>query len=256
MSDTSGWRGAGLTDRGRLRPSNQDAFAVMNDLDLWIVADGMGGHAGGEVASRLAVESVIKQIEATVAKTTTHPAHQADDRSLLRQAIESAQQTILDQASAHPELTGMGTTIVTLRISSGAPAQATLAHVGDSRAYLLRAGSLTPLTRDHSLVEDYVRRGLISPDQVFQHPLGHVLTRALGIADAAESDISVHTVQPDDLLLLCTDGLTKMLNDDRVAAIVSAAGRSPESACRALVEEANRLGGEDNITVVVCAASV
>lgn len=255
MAGNRAWHGVGLTDRGLVRQSNQDTFAVMNHLGLWVVADGMGGHAGGEVASRLAVESVMNHIQAVAGETTARPPEDAEDESLVRQAIETAQQAVLNHARAHPALTGMGTTIVVLRISSGPTPRATLAHVGDSRAYRRRAGTLTLLTRDHSLVEEYIRQGLMSSQEAFTHPLRHVLTRAIGIEGAAEPDISTQALQPDDVLLLCTDGLTKMMTDEQIATTLHSAGTSPEPACRALVGEAIRFGGNDNVTVVVCTAS-
>lgn len=250
------WRGAGLTDIGRVRPSNQDAFAVLNDLGLWIVADGMGGHAGGDVASRLAVESITEQVRRHASTDSSYQAGQARSETLLCQLIEAAHQTIRKKSFEHPHLRGMGTTIVVLGISSGPTPRMILAHVGDSRAYLLRAHALTQLTQDHSLVEEHVRSGLLSPQEAATHPLRHVLTRALGIGETIEPDTSTHMFQPDDLILLCTDGLTKMLDDGQIADTLLHAGRSPEAACLALVEEANRRGGEDNVTVVVCAATV
>ncbi len=254
MADHGVWHGVGLTDRGLVRPSNQDAFAVVNHLGFWVIADGMGGHAGGEVASRLAVESVVRHVQAVADETPARPTDQTEDEPLLRQAIEAAQQAVLDHARANPLLSGMGTTIVVLRIASGPTPRATLAHVGDSRAYRLRAGALTPLTRDHSLVEEYIRQGLMSSQEAFSHPLRHVLTRAIGMQDAAEPNVATHALQPDDVLLLCTDGLTKMMTDEQIAATLHADGRTPDRACPALVGEAIRCGGSDNVTVV-CVAS-
>ena len=249
------WRGAGLTDIGQVRSSNQDAFAVLNDVGFWIVADGMGGHAGGDVASRLAVESITEQVRRQAGTDSLSQAGQAWTETQLRQLTEAAHHTICKHAFEHPLLGGMGTTIVVLSIPSGSIPHLSLAYAGDSRAYLLRAGALLQLTQDHSLVEEHVRSGQLSPQDAATHPLRHVLTRALGIGDVVEPDSSTHRLQPDDLILLCTDGLTKMMDDGRIADILLHAGRSPEAACLALVEEANRRGGEDNVTVVVCAAT-
>ncbi len=255
MTGNGAWHGVGLTDRGLVRPSNQDTFTVSNHLGLWVLADGMGGQAGGEVASGLAVESVITHVQATAGDTAAGPTGHDGDELLVRRAIETAQQAVLAHAQARPALTGMGTTIVVLRISSDPSPRATLAHVGDSRAYRFRTGTLTLLTRDHSLVEEYIRQGRMSSQEAFTHPLRHVLTRAIGIEGAAEPDVSVHVLQPDDVLLLCTDGLTKMLNDEQIATTLHNAGRSPDTACRALVDEAIRCGGNDNVTVVICTAT-
>jgi len=249
------WRGAGLTDIGRVRASNQDAFAVLNDVGLWIVADGMGGHAGGDVASRLAVESITKRVRSHAGTGNLSQTGQAWTEIQLRQLIESAHHTICKHAIEHPHLGGMGTTLVVLSIPSGSTPRLSLAYVGDSRAYLLRDGALLQLTQDHSLVEEHVRSGQLSPEDAATHPLRHVLTRALGIGNVVEPDSSTHPLQPDDLILLCTDGLTKMMDDGRIADILLHAGRSPEAACLALVDEANRRGGADNVTVVVCTAT-
>ncbi len=249
------WQGTGLTDIGLVRPSNQDAFAVLNDVSLWIVADGMGGHAGGDVASRLAVESITEQVRRHAGTGSLYQAGPAQTETSLSQLIEAAHQTIRKHAFAHPHLSGMGTTVVVLGLPSGSIPCLSLAHVGDSRAYLLRAQTLIQLTQDHSLVEEHVRSGLLAPQEAATHPLRHVLTRALGIGETVEPDTSTHRFQPDDLILLCTDGLTKMLDDGQIADTLIHAGRSPEVACRLLIEEANRRGGEDNVTVVVCAAS-
>jgi PPM family protein phosphatase len=249
------WRGAGLTDIGRVRRSNQDAFAVLNDVGLWIVADGMGGHVGGDVASRLAVESITEQIRRQAGAVSLSQAGQAWTETQLRQLTEAAHNTIRKHAFEHPHLGGMGTTIVVLSISSASIPRLSLAYVGDSRAYLLHAGALLQLSQDHSLVEEHVRSGRLSPEDAATHPLRHVLTRALGIEGIVEPDSSTHQLHPDDLILLCTDGLTKMMDDGQIADTLLHAGRSPEAACLALVEAANRRGGEDNVTVVVCTAS-
>ncbi len=252
MSPSHMWHGAGLTDRGLIRPTNQDALTVRDDLRLWMVADGMGGHAGGEIASRLAVESATKFIEAAVERPETTSAGQRAEEVLLHQAISSAHQTISTHAQDNPELKGMGTTIVILRTSPGPNPSLSLAHVGDSRAYRLREGRLMLLTRDHSLMEDYLDRGLVSPEEALTHPLRHVLTRALGLEGAAEPTLCSHPVAPGDVFLLCTDGLTKMMTDRQIADTLCRAGVPPETACRNLVDEALRHGGEDNVSVVVC----
>jgi protein phosphatase len=149
----------------------------------------------------------------------------------------------------------MGTTIVVVRVVLSPTLHATVAHVGDSRVYLLRDGSLSQLTQDHSLIEEYVRRGLIQREMAFRHPLRHVLSRALGLERAAEPDIAVHPLRPHDRLLLCTDGLTKMMDDQQIEAVLTAGERSLEASCEALVDEALRLGGEDNVTVILCSTA-
>ncbi|MBI4401913.1 MAG: Stp1/IreP family PP2C-type Ser/Thr phosphatase [Nitrospirae bacterium] len=245
------WRGTGLTDVGRVRPSNQDALAVLNHLGLWIVADGMGGHPGGDVASRLAVETITASIEAETGTTAHDQTDRREHEAALRRAIASANRAIRQEGIAHPHLAGMGTTVVVLHMTAGSPAHASLAHVGDSRAYLLRARTLIPLTQDHSLVEEYLRRGLIAPREALTHPMRHILTRAVGTNVQVEPDVSSHELQPDDVILLCTDGLTKMLDDGQIADTILRTDRSAETICQALVNEAIRGGGDDNVTVVV-----
>ncbi len=245
------WRGTGLTDRGLVRSSNQDAFAVEDTVQLWVVADGMGGHAGGDVASRLAVDAVTTHIRNRA--SSGEGAAPASAEAVLREAMAAAQQAILDEARAKTELAGMGTTCVALRIAGAPTAVATIAHVGDSRAYRWRENRLEQLTQDHSVIDDYIRRGLISPAQAFTHPLRHVLARALG-TDACEPDVGVHVLEESDLILLCTDGLTKMMRDDRIAEVLLREGAAPEQACRALVQDALSRGGADNVTVIICAA--
>ncbi len=256
MQDNGVWYGVGLTERGLVRPTNQDALLVDNSLGIWIVADGMGGHAGGEVASRLAVESVASHLQAESARRIQEGVTPHTHEASVRDAIRNADHAILSHAKTEPGLKGMGTTIVLLRISSEQEPRATIAHVGDSRAYRFSQGSLTLLTQDHSLVEDYVRCGRLTPAQASKHPLRHVITRALGIEGSSEPDISVYSLAPADLVLLCTDGLTKMLDDARIAATLRASGGSPEAACRALVDAAITRGGEDNVTVLICAAPI
>lgn len=259
------WRSAGLTHIGLVRQSNQDAFAVLNECGLWIVADGMGGRAGGEVASRLAVETIASSCDSLgpcpQSHHTDHPS-QENPSTTLREAIRVANQAIRGEAIAQPALAGMGTTVIVLHICAGpsskpdsAPlaqaTQATIAHLGDSRAYLLRDRSLTRLTRDHSWVEDQIRQGLLSPEEAPAHPLRHMLTSALGTEAAAMPTLSTHLLQPGDRILLCTDGLTKMLDDAQILDALLHAGHVPQVACQALVERANQRGGEDNTTVVV-----
>ena len=251
MDHDYAWYGAGLTHRGLVRASNQDSFVILDAHHIWAVADGMGGHAGGEIASRLAMESISNAGAGFAAEASSHPQDCTLKESLLQKGLESAQSAILTHAADQPDLTGMGTTIVVLWISPGPPASATIAHVGDSRAYLFRNGALRLLTRDHSLMEDYLERGLMTPEAIPSHPLRHMLTRALGLAHAGQPNIATHSLDLNDRILLCTDGLTKMVDDDRIATLLAQDGPTPKHACEALVEEAIRQGGDDNVTVVV-----
>lgn len=249
---TKTWIGTGLTDIGLVRKLNQDAFSLDNTLQLWVLADGMGGHAGGEVASQIAVDT-IPDVVRTHLSTETSPYLQPDKlESLLGQALESANQTIRKKAEENERLKGMGTTIVVVAITrSPTGHQASVAHAGDSRAYLFRQGTLSLWTKDHTLMEERLALNLITPEQVRTHPLRHVLTKALGIEPQAQPTIQTYSLNPSDLILLCSDGLTKMLTDQEIQALVGQEAPHAEAICRTLVATANQLGGEDNTTVVI-----
>lgn len=243
------WTGYGRTDQGLVRASNQDAFLVLNDLQLWAVADGMGGHPGGDVASRLAVETIADLSRAAAAPLT----HRQDRREIIGRLIREAHRTILKKTETATDLLGMGTTVVVAHIASGPPVRATIAHLGDSRAYIFRRNDLIQLTRDHSVVETYVDQGIITPQQAASHPARHLLDRALGIGHEEYPDVTEAELEPDDLVLLCTDGLTKMLEQNEIVAVLQANRDDPDHACAALIEAALASGGEDNVTVVICA---
>ena len=246
------WIGFGLTDIGRVRKINQDTFAVRNDLQLWVVADGMGGHAGGEVASQIAVETITQYVDTHAPSPFTEDQRQHRYEQHLIQAIEFANQRIREKAQQNTAIQGMGTTVLAVRIIHGPSGdQAIVAHAGDSRLYLLREGQLILWTRDHTLMEERLELKLITPDQVRTHPLRHVLTKGLGIEPEVLPTVTTYPLQPQDLLLLCSDGLTKMLSDEEIqASLIKLAGPS-QHLCETFITNANRLGGEDNTTVVV-----
>ena len=228
---------AALTDVGRRRTVNQDA--LLADERLFAVADGVGGGPGGEVAARLAVDALA-------AGTAT--ALTAGD---LRVLAGDASAAVHDAAGADPALSGMGTTLTAgLFLPDGRLA---IAHAGDSRAYRVRGASPEALTDDHALVAQLVVGGVITPAQAEAHPLRNLLTRALGRDRDTDFDVFVVDVEPGDVFLFCTDGLTKMLTGDAIAAIVAGAP-SLNDAALALVRAANAAGGRDNVTVVLTAA--
>ncbi|GJL68618.1 MAG: serine/threonine phosphatase [Nitrospirales bacterium] len=246
------WTGIGLTDIGLVRKLNQDAFSIDNTLQLWVLADGMGGHAGGELASQIAVKTIPDVIRTQLATETSVYVQPEKIKSLLNQGLESANKSIRHEAAEHERLKGMGTTIVVVAISrSPTGFQASVAHAGDSRAYLFRQGSLSLWTKDHTLMEERLALNLITPEQVRTHPLRHVLTKALGINPEAQPIIQTYPLEPSDLILLCSDGLTKMLTDQEIQTIVGQEAPHAEAICRTLVGTANQLGGEDNTTVVL-----
>ncbi|WP_342346796.1 Stp1/IreP family PP2C-type Ser/Thr phosphatase [uncultured Nitrospira sp.] len=246
------WTGIGLTDIGLVRKLNQDAFSIDNTLQLWVLADGMGGHAGGELASQIAVKTIPDVIRTQLATETSVYVQPEKLESLLNQGLESANESIRQEAAEHERLKGMGTTIVVVAISrSPRGFQASVAHAGDSRAYLFRQGSLSLWTKDHTLMEERLALNLITPEQVRTHPLRHVLTKALGIDPEAQPTVQTYPLEPLDLILLCSDGLTKMLTDQEIQTIVGQEAPHAEAICRTLVATANQLGGEDNTTVVL-----
>ncbi|MBU0505978.1 MAG: Stp1/IreP family PP2C-type Ser/Thr phosphatase [bacterium] len=243
----------GLSDVGKKRTRNEDSFLVSDDLNLYVVADGMGGHSGGEYASRLAVatiEEVLSSMntdpEATVISGVNSEETEFGDR--LKYAIEVAGQKIFDQALYDPDLKGMGTTITSVLIDEKT---AYVANVGDSRVYLAREGEkLEQLTQDHSLVSEQMQAGLISETDAKKHKLKNIITRSVGYQEEVEIDLKKVDIKENDKILLCSDGLTNMLDDEEINEIVLT--NNVQTACRKLIKEANNNGGDDNITVVVC----
>jgi serine/threonine protein phosphatase PrpC len=236
----------GLSDVGRRRESNEDDFLLEPGRGVYAVADGMGGHAAGEIASRLAIETLQEVLHRD--DTAREPMSVEDAAEWLRGAVVEANRRICDSIRNHEDRRGMGTTVVAL-VHSGV--DAVVGHVGDSRLYLLRGGELIRMTSDHSWVNEQVKLGLMNDDAAQRHPMRNIVTRALGSRPDVLVDLTSMQVEPGDVYLLCSDGLNTMLSDDQISAILSRHQTSPEAACRALVEEANRHGGEDNVTVVV-----
>jgi PPM family protein phosphatase len=224
---------AGVTDVGRLRDGNEDSFVVDERLTLFAVADGMGGHRGGEVASATAIEALRAAV--------------ASGRSI-DDAVKAANVAVLEKASNDAELTGMGTTMTaTTPVGGGA---LLIAHVGDSRAYLLRDGAIKRLTEDHSLVEELVREGRLTEEQAESHPQRAIITRALGADEDVTVDLYTVDVSAGDRVILCSDGLTTMLRDREIEGIARQEP-DPRIAANRLIEAANEAGGDDNITVIV-----
>jgi protein phosphatase len=246
----SAWVGIGRSEIGLVRTSNQDAFATIDRLGLWAVADGMGGHAGGEIAAQTAIASVKAQAE--LSADPLHHGQGAPDE-FMANLIAQAHEAILGRAKLEPALKGMGTTLVLLSILSTPTPTAHIAHLGDSRAYRFRSGTLTPLTRDHTLIERYLKRGILTQASARTHPDRHVLTRALGMSTPVKPSVASYPLQHDDLLLLCSDGLTKMLEDDDIRDIFTKAKGDPIRTCDRLIDASLERGGEDNVTVVVVA---
>ncbi len=224
-----------LTDTGRQRNANEDSFFVR--APLFVIADGMGGAQAGEVASKTAADTFDAELPA------------APPERVLRETIEAANRSIHALARKDPSLTGMGTT-TTAAILDPVAETVAIGHVGDSRAYRLRAGKLERLTRDHSLVEEMRRKGQLTEAQAEDHPQRSIITRALGPEPEVEVDVQTVPALAGDVFLICSDGLTTMLDDEHIARLLARA-TSMQSAVRALVDEANRAGGRDNITVIL-----
>jgi PPM family protein phosphatase len=235
------------TDVGRKRDVNEDNFLVDKKLSLFVVADGMGGHAGGKQASQMAVETIEECVAGATQPLQGYDLDQMIARFL--DAIKIANHRIIGRAAADSELRKMGTTLVALLLD-GKDAGAII-HIGDSRAYRLRAGELELLTSDHTLVSDLLRSHEISEAEASEHPYRHVLTRALGAADEASADVLKLDIAPDDLFVLCTDGISGLVSTDRLKTLATAHGSDPEELCRQLVAAANAAGGKDNSTVIV-----
>ena len=244
------WIGIGHSETGLVRTMNQDAFLVLDHLCLWAVADGMGGHVGGEIAAQLAIATIQTHVESSYSLFRT--AQQAPT-DLLKEWILAAHETIIQRAASERKLQGMGTTIVLATILSLPTPTIYIAHVGDSRAYRFRSRTLTSLTKDHTLIEQYLSRGILTAESAKTHPERHVLTRALGMQSPLKPTVSAFPLEQDDRFLLCSDGLTKMLEDDEIASILAETLGSPTHACDRLIQESLERGGEDNVTVIVMA---
>jgi serine/threonine protein phosphatase PrpC len=242
----------GLTDIGRVRSNNEDCFQIVASLQLFVLADGMGGEAHGEIAAAMAVDAVVKHcldMEANPAARVigpTQPDWSAWTKRLAT-AVHLANRSVFRSAEEHPEQHGMGATLTAAWING---AKLSIAHVGDSRAYLLRAGSLLQLTRDHSLVAEQVRRGILTSAEAEESSMQSVLLRALGAQAEIEVDAEEHALFPRDVVVLCSDGLTRMVTEPEIAGTLQAE-TNPEKAAEKLVALANERGGADNITVVV-----
>ena len=241
------------TDPGRVRAGNEDCFVADQALGFFAVVDGMGGHAGGELASATIAEAVTAFIRETAGDSdNTWPVGMDARLSVLanrlKVAIRSANRTLATRAQADAALEGSGATLAAALFDDD---RLVVSHVGDCRAYLLRGGILSQITRDHSVVAEQIAQGLLDSEAARTHPLRHVVTRAVsGQADLVV-DILEMEVQAGDRLILCSDGVHGVLTDDEIAALVSANGRTLDEICRGVIEEANARGGPDNATTIV-----
>jgi len=249
----SGLTMAGLTDPGRQRAGNEDSIAVQPELGLAVLADGMGGHQAGEVASSMAVDIVRRHFVEALARPAPRGkkgrgAKEAVELRAAGEAIRLANSAIYEMARARPECAGMGSTIVVAVFYGD---KMCVAHVGDSRLYRFRRGRIEQLTQDHSVIQELVSRGLVTREEA-QHSIGkNLVTRALGVESGVTPDIAEQTVQNGDIYLLCSDGLNDVITDPEIAQELGKNGANLEETTRRLVALANARGGPDNISVIL-----
>lgn len=232
------------TDRGLLRDINEDSYMIIPGCSdtscAFVIADGLGGHNSGEIASRMAVEHIRDNLDAA----GCFDGENASEK--LEALVKKVNTAVYERSLGGAEVSGMGTTL-TMAVITGSTL--TAAHVGDSRLYLIRNGVIRQLTDDHSYIGELVRQGKLTREEAEKHPRKNIITRAIGSCPELEVDIISHRIEADDIYVLCTDGLTNMVSESEIVEIVS--GSEPETACARLIEAANRQGGEDNITVIV-----
>jgi PPM family protein phosphatase len=241
----------GLSDVGRKRDHNEDALLLDGELGLYIVADGMGGHQGGGTASRLAVETIQQDLRAAREREPAllafaGPLDQSPLREVLRAAVERACRSIYQAAQGSAELQGMGTTVTAVVVG---PQSAFVAHVGDSRCYLVRGGDIFQVSEDHSLVNEQLKAGAITPEEARTSRFRNIITRSVGFEEQVAVDLLGLDLDRGDRLVVCCDGLSNLVEDQEIREIVSTS--TLEEAPRKLVDLANDRGGDDNITVIV-----
>lgn len=235
--NTAALTAAGITDRGRIRSANEDFFVIRPDAGVFVVCDGMGGAAAGETASHLAAETAIAALVTAKRGIVA-----------IREAVRLANHAVYERARQDRRLEGMGTTLVALSLSGST---AWVGHVGDSRCYRWRAGTLQRLTQDHSLVEEQIRIGRMTREQARRSPMQNVITRAVGTRAEVVAEVQEFPLQRGDLFLIASDGLTRELTDAAIGGILQARESDLHAVCGALIEAANATGGRDNITCVL-----
>jgi protein phosphatase len=235
----SRWEAVAATDRGLVRQGNEDAYGLRVEEGAFVVCDGMGGAAAGEVASHMATESFLAWLEGS----------DRLDAATVRQAVRSADDAIRNAASKDSALRGMGTTLVALLVQQDG-SRAWLTHAGDSRCYRLREKHLEQLTADHSFVEEQVRSGQLTAEEAQRSPLRNVITRAIGSSEPTEPEITEVDLSPGDVYLLCSDGLTREVRDEKLRSVLNDQ-KNLTLACTDLVQMANASGGRDNITCML-----
>jgi PPM family protein phosphatase len=234
------------SDTGRARNNNEDSVAIDEDSALVVLADGMGGYNAGEVASGMATSFIKTELGRWLSEAS-HSASDADVRRAMDICVDNANRAIFNAANSNPQYAGMGTTLV---VGVFRDARLLMGHVGDSRAYRLRGGRMMQITHDHSLLQEQIDSGLITPEQAAYSANKNLVTRAVGVEDTVLLETHLHDVLPGDTYLLCSDGLSDMLDDDGIAELLAGSEALPDAA-RALIAAANEAGGKDNISVVL-----
>jgi len=245
------FKSAGSTDVGRLREANEDAFLIHQERKLYIVADGMGGHQGGGFASKKVLELILYELDRLEQmQDTTQPLQTLEERTItqfrLLRALQRANQSLFEISLKEPNLRGMGTTLTALQFDERF---ANIAHIGDSRAYLMRNGAVTQLTEDHSWVQEQVKMGLLTLEEAKNHPLKNIITRSMGHERDVKVDLSKTEYKAGDKFLLCSDGLTNMVAEEEIYKI--ARENALQDAISRMIQRANEEGGYDNITIVL-----
>ncbi len=242
------------THVGMKRDHNEDNYLVLQDQGVFVVCDGMGGHASGEVAAKIAVDEVKQFFEMTARdrdctwpykfdKTSTY------DENRIAVAVKLANKSVLERSKADPRCRGMGTTLVSIYFTEDG--KLVVAHAGDSRAYRFRGGELQRITVDHSLVEEYIRMGRLTEEEARNFPQKNIILRALGQQEKLEVEVNTHRPEDGDIYLVCTDGLSGMVEDKRMEELLRHKGADLESCSQALIDAANAAGGVDNVTCIL-----
>lgn len=244
-------RSYGISDVGKRREKNEDSYLVSDDLCLYAVADGMGGHTGGDIASGLATSTlreVISSLESDPDTTLQEGVsiRPGEYQGYLRYAVSLSSKRIFEKSRSEATLKGMGTTTVAVFFRNN---KAYIANVGDSRAYRIRGDEILQVTKDHSLVGEQMRAGIMTEEEARGSRLKNIITRSVGFQEDVEADIDIRVVRPGDRFLLCSDGLSNLMQDQEIMEVV--VSNDLEAACRRLVDLANDRGGDDNITVVI-----
>ncbi len=243
----------GFTDTGKVRRNNEDYIGYDSELGLSVLADGMGGHLGGEIASSLSVNTIIEALQQNLPSINSAQADNnagvAQESICIQDAIEQANDLIYRKSRSDPALRGMGTTIVVLLLFDN---RLSLAHIGDSRCYRLRESQFDQITKDHSLIQELIDRGFYTPDEARKSLNRNLVTKALGINPGIIPDLHEEFVMKNDIYLLCSDGLTDFVEDEYISLTIKRFSDNLEEAAKQLITKANQNGGKDNISVILC----